>query len=259
MRCKHRLLKAIPELALAALLAVPGIGAATAGVLQRQTEALPDIQPPSGGSAFWIARAMRLNGVPMTIKSFASPTNADDVLHQYEHKLRTSSDMKTRRTHEQDWRVLALMSNDSYVTIRARNTVRGSEGTIAVTPPLAKLKPSKRTRFPCPESLHIVSLQEYEDQGIEAEHISLVSKRSVGIEAQAFASMLSQRGWQLLRSEATANNSTNNSGRRNGLHKREHGHGHVIEAQKAAELALVNFWRGTGGVATTVMVVWRKG
>jgi hypothetical protein len=230
------------------------ISAVDAGVLQRQTQSLPDIQPPSGGQAFWIARAMRLNGVPMTIKSFSSPTNADEVLHQYEHALRTSSDMKTRRTQEQDWRVLAVMSKDSYVTIRARNTSQGSEGTIAVTPPLAQLKPSKRTRFPCPDSVQVVSLQEYDDDGIQAEHISLVSRRSVGIEAQAFASALSQQGWQLLRSEATANN----AGSRGGRHSSKRGHGHVIEAQKAAQLALINVWRNASGGATTIVVVWRK-
>jgi hypothetical protein len=239
--------------AVAICLACACVNMAEAGLLQRQTQALPDVQPPPGGSAFWIAQAMRLNGVPMTIKSFASPANADEVLHQYEHKLRTTSDTKTQRTNEDEWRVLAILSKDAYVTIRARNTVRGSEGTIAVTPPLANLKPSKRTRFPCPESVEIISLQEYDDNGIEAEHISLVSQRSSGIEAQAFASMLSQQGWRLLRNEPTANNID----RRN-VQKVERGTGYVIEAQKAAQLALINLWRSAGGSTTTVMVVWRK-
>jgi hypothetical protein len=251
---RKQLAASIRSTLLALVLACACANTAGAGLLQQQAQALPDIQPPAGGSAFWIAQAMRLNGVPMTIKSFASPTNADEVLHQYEHKLRTSSDMQTRRTQEQEWRVLAIRSKDAYVTIRARNTVRGSEGTIAVTPSLANLKPNKRTRFPCPESVQVLSLQEYEDGGIEAEHISLVSQRSVGIEAQAFAAVLLQQGWQLLRSEATANN----TGRRDGVHKGERGTGYVIEAQKAAQLALVNLWRSASGGATTVMVIWRK-
>jgi hypothetical protein len=216
--------------------------ACNAGALERQVQPLPDIQAPSGGSAFWIAKAMRLNGVPMTIKSFMSPTNADEVLHQYDRKLRTSSDTTTRRTREAEWQVLAIMATDYYATIRTRDTAGGSEGTITVTPPLANLKPSKRTRFPHPESARVTSLQEYEDDGIAAEHISLVSRRSVTLEAREFASVMVRQGWQVLRDEPAA----------------KRGSGHVIEAQKAAELALINLHRASHGGLTTILVVWRK-
>lgn len=213
-----------------------------AGTIARQTQALPDIAAPAGGESAWIARAMRLNGVPMTIKSFASPANADEVLHQYEHKLRTSSDGQTRRTQDGAWKVLAIMSDDYYATIRARDTARGAEGTITVTPSLADAKPHKRTRFPHPESVEVVSLQEYDDDGIEAEHISFVSRRSVAIEARDFEAQLAQHGWQLLRSEPVS--------QRRG--------GYVIEAQKAAALAFINLRRADSGGATTILVVWRK-
>lgn len=226
------------SLAVLALCATPPLGAA--GSIARQTQTLPDIDAPVGGEAVWIARAMRLNGVPMTIKSFTSPTNAAEVLHQYEHRLRASADMKTRRTQEGDWHVLAVLTNDYYATIRARNTSRGTEGVVIVTPPLADMKPMKRTRFPHPDSAAIVSLQEYDDAGIEAEHISFASPRSVAIEAGAFAARLSQHGWQLLRSEPT--------------HERD---GHVIEAQKATAFALINLRRTETGGAT-ILVVWRK-
>lgn len=229
--------------ALCSLFAVLALcGQTQAGSIARQTDGLPDISPPSGGEAVWIARAMRLNGVPMTIKSFTSATNADEVLHQYEQRLRMSSNMQTRRSLEGAWRVLAVMTDDYYATIRARNTTRGAEGTITVTPPLANAKPHKRTRFPHPQTVQIVSLQEYDDDGIEAEHISFVSRRSVAIEARAFESQLAQDGWDLLRSEPTA----------------RHGDGHVIEAQKSAALALINLRKAEQGGATTILVVWRK-
>jgi hypothetical protein len=213
-----------------------------AGALERQVQSLPDIQAPNGGSAFWIAKAMRLNGVPMTIKSFMSPMNVDEALHHYERKLRTSTNTTTRRSTEQQWRVLAVMSPDYYATIRARNTSMGSEGTITVTPSLANLKPSKRTRFPYPDSAQVASLQEYEDAGIAAEHISFVSRHGVTREAREFATALTRQGWQLLRDEPTA----------------KRGNGHVIEAQKAAELALINVQRANGGGPTTILVVWKK-
>jgi len=212
-----------------------------AGPIARQTRALPDIAAPAGGESAWIARAMRLNGVPMTIKRFTSPANADEVLHQYEHKLRTSSNMKTRRSQEGAWRVLAVMTDDYYATIRARNTSRGAEGTITVTPPLADAKPAKRTSFPHPATTKVVSLQEYEDEGVAAEHVGLVSRRSVAIEARAFAALLSQRGWQMLRNEPAQ--------RRDG---------HVIEAQQASALAFIHLRRAEREGATTILVVWKK-
>lgn len=213
-----------------------------ASSIAQQTQRLPEIAAPAGGQAAWIARAMRLNGVPMTIKRFSSPANADEVLHQYEQKLRTSSDMKTQRTHEGQWRVLAIITDRYYATIRARNNVHGAEGTITVTPPLADLVARKHTSFPRPETTQVLSLQEYEDDGIEAEHISLVSRRSVAIEAHAFETHLERAGWQLLRSEPTL----------------EQRGGHVIEAQKAAALAFINLRRAESGGATTILIVWRK-
>ena len=217
-------------------------GLSNAGTIARQTASLPDIPAPSGGEGAWIARAMRLNGVPMTIKSFVSPTNADEVLHEYERRLRTSSDMQTRRSRDGAWQVLAVMTNNYFVTIRARDTVRGTEGTITVTPALENARARKYTRFPHPDSAQIVSVQEYEDDGIEAEHISFVSRRSAAIEARDFATNLEQQGWHLLRNEPSA------SGR----------NAHVVEAQKAAALAFIHLRRAETGGTTTILVVWRK-
>jgi hypothetical protein len=212
-----------------------------AGAIAAQVRQLPDIPAPANGASAWVARAMRLNGVPMTIKRFTSSMNAEEVLHGYERTLRTRADMQTRRTQEKDWRVLAVMTGGYYATIRARDTNRGSEGTITVTPPLAHAKARKHTRFPHPRTAEILSVQEYDDDGIEAEHIGFVSRRSAALEARAFATALAKADWQLLRDEPTA----------------RHG-GHVIEAQKAAEFAFINVRRAERGEATMILVVWRK-
>jgi hypothetical protein len=225
------------------LISLVVLGAApvcNAGAIAQQTAALPDIPAPATGTAAWVARAMRMNGVPMTIKRFDSSANAAEVLHQYEHTLRTSSDMRTRRSQEGAWQVLAIMTDDYYATIRARDTTVGTEGTITVTPPLAKARAAKRTRFPHPQSAQVVSLQEYEDDGVEAEHIMLVSRQSVNREAREFAARLTQQGWQVLRSEP--------------VQRRD---GHIIEAQHAAALAFINVRRTESG-GTTILVVWRK-
>lgn len=213
-----------------------------AGALQRQTSELLDVGAPPNGTALWIARAMRLNGVPMTMKAFSSPANSDEVLHFYERQLRNGSDTKTRLGYEGSERVLAVMATGHYVTIRARNTTHGCEGTIAVSPPLATLKPHKHTTFPRPPTARVVSLQEYEDEGIEAEHISLTSERAPEHEGRAFATQLTRRGWQLLRSEPALD---------------RHG-GYVVEAQKATQLAQINLRRDDRSRDTTIVIVWRK-
>ena len=225
-----------------ALLASLSVSATLGGSLQRQVSSLPEVSAPPGGTAVWIAKAMRLNGVPMTLKAFTSAANADEVLQIYERRLRLGSGTRSRRSEEGNERLLTVMAADYYITIRARDAVTGSEGTIAVSPLLANLKPDKRTMFPLPETSRVVSLQAYEDDGIEAEHISAISKRTPAIEARAFVAALEQRGWQLLRSEPSATNAA----------------GYVIEAQRAAALAQITLQRAPRSVETTIMIVWRK-
>jgi hypothetical protein len=212
-----------------------------AGALGDATAALPDIAPPASGQAFWIARSMRLNGVPMTMKSFSASTNASEALNHYERDLRLSSDQSTRRTKSGVWQVLSVSAPTYFVTIRARDTLHGTEGTIAVSRPLQQARASHDTRFPHPDIARVVNLQQYDDDGIEAEHISLVSTRSVSMLARDFAVVLKREGWELLRSEASA---------RRG--------GYVIEAQKAAALAFIHIQRRERGGDSSIMVVWRK-
>lgn len=212
-----------------------------ASSLSEATDALPEIAAPPGGQAFWIARSMRLNGVPMTMKSFSTSTNASEVLNHYERELRQSSDQSTRRSRNGGWDVLSVLASTYFVTVRARNTVRGSEGTIAVSRPLQHSRASHATRFPHPQIARVVNLQQYDDDGIEAEHISLVSSRSVSMLARDFTDSLTRDGWQLLRSESSAKRG-----------------GHVIEAQKAAALAFIHIQRRERGADSAITVVWRK-
>jgi hypothetical protein len=232
----------LARLALCFIALSPVADGANTGALLREAQKLPEIAAPPGGQALWIARAMRLNGVPMTIKSFHSPMNAAEVLRHYERDLRTGANLETKRTHEHSWHVLAVMAPSYYVTIRARDTSRGAEGTITVTPALAGLSATKRTSFPHPHAMRVVNLQQYDDDGIEAEHISLVSRRSVAIEARELEELLARNGWHLLRSERAA---------------RKRGD-YIIEAQKHASHAFVNLQRMPRSGDTSIIVVWRK-
>lgn len=234
-----------PKGALMPGLALLLICVSTSGVaasIARQAAKLPDIAAPPGGHAEWVARAMRLNGVPMTIKSFTAKSNADEVLHHYERTLRTSADSQTRRTQEGQWQILSVMNEHSYVTVRATNGVDGATGTVTVTPSLEDAQPHKHTRFPHPNSAQLISIQEYEDEGVEAEHLSFVSRRSAAVEGHQFAAVLEQRGWQVLRDEPSGRART----------------AHVVEAQNASALAFIHLRRADTGGLTTILVVWRK-
>jgi hypothetical protein len=226
---------------LALLMSLGVVSSASAGSLAREVEALPDIAPPPGGRSFWIARAMRLNGMPLTLKAFSSTMNAEEALHHFEHRLKTSASIATQRSQEGNWRILAVFAPEYFVTIRARNEANGVQGTIAVSPVTEKSRASRRTTFPHPAPTHVVNLQQYDDEGVEAEHISFVSRRTASIEARDFAATLSRAGWQLVRNEAA--------------HSRQGAH--VIEAQKGTQLAFVNIERRDQG-DTAIVVLWRK-
>jgi hypothetical protein len=226
---------------LALLMALGVVSSASAGSLAREVEMLPDIAPPPGGRSFWIARAMRLNGMPLTLKAFSSTMNVEEALHHYEHQLKTSASIATKRSQEGAWRSLAVFAPNYFITIRARNEANGVQGTIAVSPVTAQSRTSRRTTFPHPAPTQVVNLQQYDDEGVEAEHISFVSRRAVSIEARDFAATLSRAGWQLVRNEAA-----------------HRGHaGHVIEAQKGTQLAFVNLERRSQG-DTAIVVLWKK-
>ncbi|HEY8538740.1 MAG TPA: hypothetical protein VIL28_07720 [Steroidobacteraceae bacterium] len=236
----ERLLR-IVSIASAVLMLSPATpNVALAGSIAAATRQLPELDAPPGGTAAWIAQAMRLNGVPMTIKSFAASMNAQEVLHYYERRLR-SSNTQTKRWHEGENHVLGVLSDNAYITVRARNTAHGAQGTITVTPPLAKQRSMLRTRFPHPPSARVANLQQYEDEGIEAEHISFVSAHSVASAARELTQFLREKGWTVHRSAPMFQTRG----------------GHVIEAQKDASLAHLSFRRLKSG-ETAILVVWKK-
>lgn len=107
---------------------------------------LPNLAAPPQGSAQWIARSMRMNGLPMSLKAFESRLSPDAVLSHYESELKSSGSHDVRRSVNAPWRVLMFKSHDHLITVQARPASAGSEGTILVSPALdpAKLK-MKRT------------------------------------------------------------------------------------------------------------------
>lgn len=232
MRSAHGILL----LALSALMNTPR---APAGEFTRSTRALTEVPAPPQGQSEWVARSMRMNGLPMTLKSFRSRLTPD-ALCQYYEAMGNRQHVAIQRLRRGEWLVLSMNARDELITVQARQTLEGSEGTITVSPALTTVHLTIDTAFPHPATASIVNLQEYDDEGSEAEHISLASARSVAVETQAFIDRLQRDGWQARRRSTRA------------------GGGQVIEAQKGAQHALLNLMRNHAAPGTAIVVVWRK-
>lgn len=216
---------------------------ASAGSVERSVRELPEIAPPPQAEVQWIAKNMRHNGLPMKLQAFRSRLSAAEVLRHYEANIAHDSTREHVRSRNGAWQILAFKDARSFVTIQARDTASGSVGTIVVSSTPAVTKLSLRTRFPVPPSLRIVNLQEYDDDGIESEHISLVSARAPHLEAASCAQLLSRVGWSIVL-DAPAQTIAG---------------GRVIEAQKGAEHARLTFLPDRSDIALTgVIIVWRK-
>ncbi len=214
-----------------------------ASTLARTTAEFPEVPAPPSGEAQWVAKSMRLNGLPMTLKSFHSRMNPDAVLHYYDSWSKHRGSSASTRSSSMDWQILALKFEQFFITIQARSSDEGSHGTIAVSPSLSRASVQLETGFPIPASTKIVNLQQYDDRDAQAEHISLSSKRPPHIEARAFVQLLGGNGWSVIRQQRM----------------QDIARGYVIEAQLGAQQALLTIFPDrVDGSSTAVIIVWRK-
>jgi hypothetical protein len=88
--------------------------------------------------------------------------------------------------------------------------------------------------------MRVQNLQQYEDAGAAAEHITLTSHRSVSLEAHTLERLLERRGWNII--QASDSHATPRA--------------YVIQAQHGADLALITLQ--PAGAHTNAVVIWRK-
>jgi len=216
---------------------------AQADALARLTAALPDIPEPPLGQAFWIAPSMRMNGLPMTLKGFRSRLSPDELLDFYRSQVARRPGHEYRYRTTEEWRILGIRASRYHITVQVRATPAGSDGTIMVSGAPDRAAPLITTDFPHPDTTRLLSRQEYDDAGIESEHLSLSSLRPVGVEAQAFVSALDRAGWKIVRQQAMQATKG----------------GFVIEAQRDVQQALLVLQTDRRNPASTaIVIVWRK-
>lgn len=225
------------------LLSIVALAPVQADNLARVTATLPELASPPQGEAQWIARSMRMNGLPMTLKAFESRLTPDAVLNHYESLLKSTRTHEARRLVNPPWQVLMLRSREHFITVHARAVRHGSEGTILVSPALEPATLHMQTSFPRPPTARIFNLQQYDDAGMESEHISLSSPRAPFTELQAFSQLLIRDGWAVIDTRPA----------------QEAARAYVVEAQRQAEHALLVIGPDATQPSTTAIVVaWKK-
>jgi hypothetical protein len=231
------------RLAAVAALTAFALPPAYAGLATGFTSPLLRLPLPPQSEVQWVAKNMRMNGVPMTLQCVQSRLAPAALLDYYETQTRASGHNEYRRSANGEWQLLAIKSPRHYVTVQVRATIAGSEGTIttsALPPPAIEKLASE---FPRPPTSRIVSLQEYDDAGIQSEHISLLSTRAVALEAWAFSQKLVRSGWKILRQQPMQQVAA----------------GVAIEAQRGVQQALLTLQPDHAQPSlTAVVVVWKK-
>jgi hypothetical protein len=214
---------------------------AHAGAISKAVASLPNLPVPPQGETEWVARSMRMNGLPMTIQTLVSRSLPDDVIHFYESWAKQGN-AQTRQWHTRDAEVLSIRAPSYLVTIELQRVVGGSQGTIVTSPPPEKVKLTATTAFPHPTSWRVANLQQYEDDGKETEHITFTSAHGPMTEARDVLAILAANGWTLVSKRSSDGNNF------------------LAELQRDAELARVVIASDTDRRANTlVAVLWSKG
>jgi hypothetical protein len=202
----------------------------------------PELPTPPQTQLQWIARGMRMNGLPMTIQALYSHQRADALFLFYESWAKQAKGMQTRQWRTRESQVLSIKTDSSLTTIELQQSVQGAQGTIVTSLPPQNSPLITKTDFPHPTSWRIANLQQYEDEGKETEHITFTATRESVSEARAISELLEANGWHLVNRQTSR------------------GDLYVLEAQLETEQArIVIAYDGDRRATTLVTVLWNKG
>lgn len=153
-------------------------------------ELMPDMQ------AEWAGERLVYNGVPMSIRNFASRQPAKEVLGHYERNWKERGSEQISYSRVEDFDSVGIKSRDHFYSVRARDTEYGSEGSLVVSVALDDVADAGRsTEFPIVPGSEIVSTIEALDRSTRAETVVSTNLRSVGSNEVWFQSQLTRDGW----------------------------------------------------------------
>ncbi len=200
---------------------------------------LPEIEPMPAMKTVWIARSIRHNGLPMSIRRFTYRGRAEEVIQFYDRRWKGVG--VTVKSHTEDgYRVIGYGTRSHYFSVQVRDGIRHAEGRLVVSE--VGRQPKMETRFPVPPGARVLSVVESFDGPRIAETLIVNDAlRSESAVSAWYRSRLAGGGW-VLTSET------------NGAP----GHASVMDFQRGGELVRVMLADGEAGKGTQLIVNWIK-
>ena len=188
----------MPKLRIATLCLTCWFAAMSMPVLARDalSQKLPVIEPMPEMDAQWAGERLVYNGVPMSIRNFASRRPAQDVLNHYERMWKSRGSDQISHSRVEDFDSVGFKGREYFYSVRVRNTQFGSEGSLVVSRALDRVEDAGRhTEFPIVPGSEIVSTIEALDRRTRAETVVSTNGRSVSSNEMWFRRQLSGEGW----------------------------------------------------------------
>ena len=209
---------------------------------RRFSQDLPEIEVPPGATSAWIAKKMLRNGLPMSIRGFATSDSVDEVADYFVHEWKKNAMSPIKEEFKDGRKHVGVLFDDFYVTVQAYPTNRGSEGFIVVSKDPHGDQPNTSTRLPLPHSLRVITKDEYLDSGIVAESLTALSERSISAESGELSRLLRNDGWSEVE----------------GVGNRQNQDIHMMEFQNNRQQIQVTLTKDHASQQTVMLLHWRK-
>ena len=186
------------------MLLVALLSIAPAGGPACAAEPWPHIDLPPKGDVQWVARSLRVNGVPTSILQFQSPLSQNEILDYYRSRW-SGGFAHVPQVHALgDASVMSQERGSYLMTVKVEGAARGaSHGLISV----ALLAGARADLDPAPLLLlsgsAVISVLESDDGGVNSRQVMILSPHQPASVAQFYESSLDNAGWQ--RVQATDN------------------------------------------------------
>jgi hypothetical protein len=209
---------------------------------RRFNQDLPEIEVPPGANSAWIAKKMLRNGLPMSIRGFATSDSVGEVADYFMHEWKKSAMSPMKEDFKDGRKRVGVLMDDFYVTVQAYPTNRGSEGFIVVSKDPHSAQPNTNTKLSIPHSLRVVTKDEYLDSGIVAESLTALSERSIRTESRELSRLLRNDGWSEVEGVGSRRNQEIN----------------MMEFQNNTQQIQVTLTKDHASQQTVMLLHWRK-
>jgi len=142
-----------------------------------------------------IGDSMRMNGTPMTVRSFQTDQPLETILREVELAWeRHPGKEEVKRTTIPGWTVLNQKIGDDHRSLQVRENGGLVDGVVALTSPKQTREPKLAVRLvPQMTALQVIDSV---DAGKTSQQVTAVSRRSIDATASALETSLKAEGWE---------------------------------------------------------------